>query len=209
MNGEYRMGERTDLTANPAPLGLLGFALTTILLNLHNAGLIAMSSVILCTGIFMGGLAQVMAGAMEWKKGNTFGTTAFTSYGMFWLILVGIILFPETGYMAAATGEEMAAFLALWGVFTLFMFIGTLRTNRAMQVVFLLLAILFFMLAIADYTGNADLKEIAGYVGIATGMAAMYLAMAQVLQESLGREVLPIFPMAKSKGKSGIETSTK
>ena len=203
------MGERNDFTANPAPLGLLGFALTTILLNLHNAGLMAMSAVILSTGIFMGGIAQVMAGAMEWKKGNTFGTTAFTSYGMFWLILVGIILFPKTGYMAAATGEEMAAFLALWGVFTMFMFIGTLRTNRAMQVVFLLLAILFIMLAIADYTANADLKEIAGYVGIATGMAAMYLAMAQVLQETLGREVLPVFPVGKGKVKSGVESSTK
>ncbi len=106
-------------------------------------------------------------------------------------------MFPKTGYMAAPTGEEMAAFLALWGVFTVFMFIGTLRTNRAMQAVFLLLAILFMGLAVADYTGNADLKVLAGYIGIATGMAAMYLAMAQVLQESLGREVLPVFPVAK------------
>jgi succinate-acetate transporter protein len=204
MNGEYRM-DRSDITANPAPLGLLGFALTTILLNLHNAGLIAMSAVILSTGIFMGGLAQVMAGAMEWKQGNTFGTTAFISYGMFWLILVGIILFPQTGYMAAPTGEEMAAFLALWGVFTVFMFVGTLRTNRTMQATFLLLAVLFFMLAIADYNANADLKEIAGYIGIATGMAAMYLAMAQVLQESFGREVLPVFPVGKAKVRSGAD----
>jgi succinate-acetate transporter protein len=192
------MGDKIDFTANPAPLGLLGFAMTTILLNLHNAGLIELSAVILSTGIFMGGLAQIMAGAMEWKKGNTFGTTAFVSYGMFWLILVGILLFPKTGYMTAPTGEEMAAFLALWGVFTVFMFIGTLRTNRAMQAVFLLLAILFMGLAVADYTGNADLKVLAGYIGIATGMAAMYLAMAQVLQESLGHEVLPVFAVSKS-----------
>ncbi len=126
--------------------------------------------------------------------------------GSYWS---GIILFPTDRLYGRRHGEEMAAFLALWGVFTLFMFIGTLRTNRAMQVVFLLLAILFFMLAIADYTANADLKEIAGYVGIATGMAALYLAMAQVLQESLGREVLPVFPVGKGKAKSGVESSTK
>ena len=87
----------TDLTANPAPLGLMGFGMTTVLLNIHNAGFYPMNAMILSMGIFYGGIAQVIAGIMEWKKGNTFGTTAFTSYGLFWLSLVGIVLLPKSG----------------------------------------------------------------------------------------------------------------
>ena len=97
-----------DLTANPAPLGLLGFGMTTVLLNLHNAGLIALGSMILAMGIFYGGLAQVIAGIQEWKKNNTFGATAFTSYGMFWLSLVALLFLPKLGLADATTKEAMA-----------------------------------------------------------------------------------------------------
>ena len=181
-----------DLTSNPAPLGLLGFGMTTVLLNLHNAGLTEMSVVILAMGIFYGGIAQVIAGVMEWKKGNTFGTAAFTSYGFFWLSLVGIILMPKFSMGDAGSANSMAVYLALWGLLTFALFIGTLKMNRATQVIFGTLTILFFMLAIADLTGNGNIKVIAGYEGLFCGLSAIYSAFAQIINEVYGKEVLPV-----------------
>lgn len=181
-----------DLTANPAPLGLMGFGMTTVLLNIHNAGFFGLDAMILGMGIFFGGLAQVIAGIMEFKKNNTFGTTAFTSYGLFWLALVALNILPEMGYGEAADSLSMAAFLFMWGLFTLFMFIGTLRINRALQVVFGTLTILFFLLAIGNFTGSDLILTIAGYEGILCGFTAIYAAMAQVLNEVYGKEILPI-----------------
>ncbi|NTW32185.1 MAG: acetate uptake transporter [Bacteroidetes bacterium] len=186
-----------DNTANPAPLGLLGFALTTILLNIHNAGGFALGSTILAMGITIGGISQVIAGILEWKKNNTFGTTAFTAYGFFWLSLVLILILPKMGYATAPDKNEMAAYLALWGLFTLFMFIGTLRLNVALQLVFGTLVILFFLLAIGDFTENTNLKIIAGYEGIVCGLFAFYAAMAQVLNEVYGKTILPIGVVTK------------
>jgi uncharacterized protein len=186
-----------DATANPAPLGLMGFGMTTVLLNLANAGFIKLSSMILAMGIFYGGIAQVIAGIMEWKKNNTFGTTAFTSYGMFWLTLVWLIVAPKIGQADAPTPSAMAAYLFMWGLFTGVMFIGTLKLNRALQVVFGTLTILFFLLALADETGNASVKQIAGYEGIVCGLSAIYAALAQVLNEVYGRVVLPLCPVKK------------
>ena len=137
----------SDNLANPAPLGLMGFGMTTVLLNIHNAGLFEMSAVILAMGIFYGGIAQIIAGCMEFKKGNTFGTTAFTSYGLFWLTLVFIIYFNGKFGMPANTMGFMACYLFMWGLFTFFMWIGTWKANRGLQVVFLSLTILFWMLA--------------------------------------------------------------
>jgi len=184
----------TDLSANPAPLGLMGFGMTTVLLNIHNAGFYPMNAMILSMGFFYGGLAQVIAGMMEWKKGNTFGTTAFTSYGLFWLSLVGIVLLPNLGdnFVAFKTASfPFAAYLFMWGVFTFFMFIGTLKGSKALSVVFLALAILFFLLAIGN-SGNPGLLVIAGYEGIFTGLAAIYTALGQVLNEAYGRKIVPL-----------------
>jgi succinate-acetate transporter protein len=189
--------EVKDKTSNPAPLGLLGFGMTTVLLNLHNAGLFGLGSMILAMGIFYGGLAQIIAGIMEWKKGNTFGTTAFTSYGLFWLTLVWLIVAPNLGIADAATSGAMAAYLFMWGLFTFVMFIGTLKLNRALQVVFLSLAILFWLLAYKDLTGNATIGTIAGYEGVFCGFSAIYTGLAQVLNECYGRIVLPLGPMKK------------
>src|SRR5579863_4694918 len=122
-----------DGTANPAPLGLCAFGMTTVLLNLHNAGFFEMNSMILAMGIFYGGLAQVIAGIIEAKKNNTFGLTAFTSYGFFWLSLVGIIVMPKLGWIDKPSEKGMVAFLGMWGIFTFCMFFGTLRLNRALQ----------------------------------------------------------------------------
>jgi len=180
-----------DNTANPAPLGLLAFGMTTVLLNLHNAGLYELNAMILAMGIFYGGTAQVIAGVMEWKKNNTFGTTAFTSYGFFWLTLVALIIMPKLGLAAPASSMAMACFLGLWGFFTLLMFIGTLKLSKALQVVFGTLVILFFLLAIGDATENALLKKIAGYEGLICGFSAIYTGIAQVLNEVYGKTVLP------------------
>lgn len=181
-----------DTTSNPAPLGLMGFGMTTVLLNLHNAGFFALGSMILAMGIFYGGVAQVIAGIMEWKKGNTFGTTAFTSYGLFWLTLVGLIIAPKMGLAQQAETGAMVAYLFMWGLFTAVMFIGTLKLNRALQFVFASLAVLFFLLAIADHTGSTTIKHVAGYEGIICGLSAIYAALAQVLNELFGKTVAPL-----------------
>ena len=133
----------SDNSANPAPLGLLAFGMTTILLNLHNAGFFEMNAMIFGMGIFYGGLAQVIAGVLEAKKGNTFGLTAFTSYGFFWLSLVGLLVMPKMGWIGAPSVEGMVAFLILWGIFTTLLFVGTLKMSRALQFVFATLALLF------------------------------------------------------------------
>jgi len=170
----------------------MGFGMTTVLLNLHNAGFFALGSMILAMGIFYGGMAQVIAGIMEWKKGNTFGTTAFTSYGLFWLSLVGLLVIPKMGWGEPAEEGAMVAYLVMWGIFTAVMFFGTLHANRALQFVFASLAVLFFLLAIGDYTGSATIKLIAGYEGIICGASAIYTALAEVLNEANGRTVLPL-----------------
>jgi succinate-acetate transporter protein len=178
--------------ANPAPLGLCAFGTTTVLLNFHNAGLFEMNSMILAMGIFYGGLAQVIAGIIEAKKNNTFGLTAFTSYGFFWLSLVALIVMPKMGWMAAPSENAMVAYLAVWGVFTLLLFFGTLKLNRALQFVFATLTLLFFLLALGDYTGNGTIKHFAGYEGIICGASAIYTGVAGLLNEMYGRTVLPV-----------------
>lgn len=186
-----------DTTANPAPLGLLGFGMTTVLLNLHNAGCYEINSMILAMGLCYGGIAQVIAGILEWKKNNTFGTTAFTSYGLFWLSLVAMLVLPKLGVAAATDNTAKAAYLAMWGLLTAALFVGTLRLNRALQVVFASLTILFLLLALGDYTDNAGLIRIAGYEGLFCGFSAIYTGLAQVLNEVCGKTLLPLGIVAK------------
>ena len=182
-----------DTTANPAPLGLLGFGMTTVLLNLHNAGFYELNSMILAMGICYGGIAQVIAGMMEWKKGNTFATTAFISYGFFWLSLVVLIVLPKIVPTIAPTNPEaLAAYLGIWGLFTAVMFIGTFKLNRALQVVFGSLTVLFFLLVAVKLGKNEELEHFTGYEGIFCGLAAIYTRLAQVLNEVSGKIVLPL-----------------
>jgi succinate-acetate transporter protein len=178
--------------ANPAPLGLLGFGMTTILLNLSNAGVFSMGAMILAMGFFYGGIAQVIAGFKEWKKNNTFGFTAFTSYGLFWLSLVALLVLPKLGWAEASSPTAMGWYLTAWGVFTLCMFAATLRGARSIQFVFGSLALLFFLLAASDFTGSVALKQIAGVEGIICGASAFYAAIGQVLNEAYGRKILPL-----------------
>lgn len=207
-----------DNTGNPAPLGLIGFGMTTVLLNLHNIGLYPVNSAIMGMGIFVGGLAQIIAGVQEWKKNNTFGATAFTAYGAFWMSLVAIWILPKINFIALdgvsqqatvvsvanATNElGLGYYLAIWGLFTLGMFIGTFRLNRALQVVFGTLTVLFFGLACRDFLGSAGIEAgktvglVSGWIGIVCGLSAVYTCIAQVLNEVYAKAVLPLGPMKK------------
>jgi succinate-acetate transporter protein len=203
----------SEKKANPAPLGLLGFGITTVLLNfVHNAQLGPVDAMILAMGLAYGGLAQVIAGVMEYRKGNTFGTVAFTSYGLFWWSFAILNLVPKYSLLSpsvqGASDLAMAAYFFMWGLFTLFMFFGTLKTSRALQFVFMSLAILFFLLATKsalltpytlntpDYTSAVQnlglFTQVIGFEGIICGFSAVYLAIAEVLNEVHGKTVLPI-----------------
>ena len=181
-----------DLTANPAPLGLLGFGLTTVLLNIHNAGFYPMNSMILAMGLAYGGIAQIMACWMEYKKGNTFGMLAFGSYGLFWWSFVFLLILPKMGLAAPPDPISLAAYLFMWGLFTLVMFFATLKLTRGLQVVFISLAVLFFLLTAGELTGNATIGLIAGYEGIFTGLFAVYVGLATVMNETYKKNVLRI-----------------
>ena len=180
-------------TANPGPLGLLGFGMTTVLLNLHNAGLLPLSIVIVAMGIALGGLAQIIAGIFEMKQGNTFAGTAFTAYGLFWwsLVLIWVNPFTAAG-IEAASKVAMGWYLLLWGIFTGFMFIGTLTHNRATQVVFGSLTVLFILLALGDFTGNHTITTVAGFEGIFCGLSAIYSTVGQIVNGEHGKTILPL-----------------
>jgi succinate-acetate transporter protein len=193
MKGYLIMSTQTTQSniANPAPLGLLGFGMTTCLLNLHNAEIIPLSIVIVAMGFALGGAAQIIAGIMEFLKNNTFGATAFTAYGFFWWSLILIWMNPFSK-IEAADAVSMGYYLGFWGLFTGFMFIGTLKHNRATQIVFGSLTILFFLLSAANFTGSAEIHTIAGYVGIFCGVSALYNAMAQIVNNEYGKTILPL-----------------
>ena len=180
-----------DTTANPAPLGLFGFGMTTILLNIHNAGFFELNSMIMGMGLFFGGLQQVIAGIMEWKKGSGFAMAAFTSYGFFWISLVVLWLLPIMG-VTKPDGASMGFYLGMWGLFTLVFFIGTLNGNTIGKLIFGSLVILFALLSIASFTGSEQIHTIAGYEGILCGSFAFYEAAAIIINEKLGRTVLPL-----------------
>ncbi len=179
--------------ANPAPLGLMGFAMTTILLNIHNMGFFSVNAVILSMGIFYGGISQVIAGIMEFKKGNTFGATAFTSYGFFWLSLVAIWLLPDMGASKAIAPDPafMGWYLFIWGLFSFFMWIGTWGGSRVLQFVFGSLVVLFVLLAVHNWTESHAIGIAAGCVGVICGASAFYLSMAELLEAARGKKILP------------------
>jgi len=186
-----------DNSANPGPLGLLAFGMTTVLLNLHNAGYFEMNSMIVAMGIFYGGFAQIIAGILESKKNNSFGMTAFLSYGFFWLTLVALILLPKWNLMPAPSTNGMVAYLIMWGIFTGLLFIGTLKINKALQFVFASLTILFFLLALGDITESAAIKTFTGYEGIICGASAIYTGIATLMNEVYGKIIMPIGTIVK------------
>ncbi len=182
----------TDEIANPAPLGLAGFGLTTLVLNVVNAGIIPKESIgmVLPLGLFYGGLAQFLAGMWEFKKNNTFGATAFGSFGAFWMSFATMEILLHQGALDPVPKGGIAVFLIAWGIFTGCMSIGTFRINRALQVIFLTLTLLFFLLAIGVY--SPAVHRIAGFEGILCALSALYASFAIVINTTWKREVLPL-----------------
>ena len=188
-SGVIKMDKQKNVTfikgisSDPAPLGLLGFGMTTVLLNLHNAGIIEMSVMILSMGFAMGGLAQIIAGILEYKAGNTFTATAFTAYGHFWWSLVLILILP--GFIGfEVSGAGMGAYLMLWCIFTAAMFTGALKKNKDTCLLFGSLTLLFLLLAIHHFTGEHTVGMIAGFEGIFCGSIALYMSFKDIIRTS-------------------------
>jgi len=175
--------------ANPGPLGLCGFALTTFVLSAVNAGLVSAPNIVLGLALFYGGLAQLLAGMWEFRTGNTFGATAFSSYGAFWLA-VGISVQQNLIPSPTAFGY----FLLGWTIFTGLMFLGTLRSNIALMAVLGLLFITFLLLTIGELAGNNASHVAGGWFGIATALAAWYTALAGILSSTKSVFTLPVGP---------------
>jgi len=182
----------SEKLANPAPLGLAGFGLTTLVLNVVNADIVSSESMgmVLPLGLLYGGLAQFLAGMWEAKKGNTFGLTAFGSFGAFWMALGVMLILESTEVVSKVPPSGMSVFLVAWGLFTAFMTVGTLKISRALQVVFVTLTVLFFLLAAGEH--NETVMRIAGAVGLVCAGSALYASAATLINETWGRQVLPL-----------------
>lgn len=187
---EEKIITETRKKANPGPLGLLGFGMTTLLLNLHNAGVFGLNIMIAAMGFALGGAAQIIAGVLEFKHDNTFGGTAFCAYGFFWWSLV--LVWWNPFHMEPASGSAMGFYLLVWCLFTAFMFIGTLSHNTITKLVFGSLTVLFLLLAIGNFTEAEGVHISAGIVGIICGAFAIYSAMAQIVNAELGKKIFPL-----------------
>jgi len=185
--------------ADPGPLGLAAFAMTTFVLSMFNADLVSRSgeSVTLGLALAYGGIAQVLAGMWEFRTGNTFGAVAFTSYGAFWISFWAFVQFYAAGIPAADAGHAVGLYLIAWGIFTSYMFIASLRTTGAIALVFILLAVTYFLLGIGNANGTDSLVKAGGWVGLATAIAAWYASFAAVTNATFGRLVLPVIPLRR------------
>ena len=212
-DGNPTVVEVSERLANPAPLGLAAFGLTTLALNAFNAGLVDKSSegLVWSLGIAFGGVAQFAAGMWEAKKNNTFGFTAFSAFGAFWVFLALVNIFTKTGAIEPVAAEGKSLFLVCWGIFAAYMTVCTFGISRALQVVFVLLTVLFFGLAIGVHEPNGNFMHVVGWEGMLTAGSALYASFAILLQETWGREVLPlgvVKPAASlAKSKSRRETA--
>ncbi len=181
-----------DQTANPAPLGLCAFGTTTILLSLWNAGLIGITSPIFAMAIFYGGLAQIIAGLMEWKKNNNFGFLTFVSFGFFWMTFAGVLMLPVLGLAKAPGPADLAAFLAVWGIVAFGLLICTLNMHRSLQVTVLAVFLTIVLLVAAELTESGLVKLGAGLMGILAGVLAIYIGLGQVINEVHNRKIIPV-----------------
>ncbi|MDR2339796.1 MAG: acetate uptake transporter [Deltaproteobacteria bacterium] len=177
--------------ANPTPLGLVTFGLSTILLSLSNAGLVVAGSPIMAQGLFVGGLAQMLAGIMEFVKGNTFGCVVFTSFGGFWMAVTAITFLPVLGWAEAATPSIMGSFMFIWAIYVFLLLIGIFKGGRVLSLIVTTLLIVLVLLAIGSWTGSAIVNKIAGYLGLICGGSALYLGCAITLEETNQKKVLP------------------
>jgi hypothetical protein len=201
-NGETALAhematESAASVADPAPLGLAAFALTTFCLSMVNAGLVSKTTEPIVFGLALayGGIAQILAGMWEFKKGNIFGATAFTSYGAFWISFWAFVQFYAAKVPKADVHTAVGLFLFAWGIFTLYMLIAALRTNTAVAAVFLALTVTFFLLAFGEAAEQENIAKLGGYVGILTAALAWYASAAGVLKFTYGKDVLPNPPL--------------
>jgi succinate-acetate transporter protein len=178
--------------ANPAPLGLAAFGLTTLILNIVNTEVVAKDSIgmVLPVGLFYGGLAQLLAGMWEMKKNNTFGVTAFSSFAAFWMALALMVILEKADVLAPVPKAGMSVFLGAWGLFAAYLTICTVKISRALLVVFTSLTILFALLAWGQH--NETVHKIAGWEGIFCALTALYTSAAQIINETWGRDLLPL-----------------
>jgi succinate-acetate transporter protein len=185
--------------ADPGPLGLAAFALTTFVLSMFNAGLVSDKGepVVFGLALAYGGIAQVLAGMWEFRSGNTFGALAFTSYGAFWLSFWAYVQFYAAKIPATDAGHAVGLYLIAWGIFTGYMFVASLRTTGAIALVFILLTVTFVLLGIGDAGAHTGITKLGGYVGLATALAAWYASFAGVTNATFGRVVLPVRPLAR------------
>jgi uncharacterized protein len=195
-----RVVETKPVTADPGPLGLAAFALTTFVLSIFNSGLMSEKGLPIVLGLALayGGFAQLLAGMWEFRTGNTFGAVAFTSYGAFWISFWAFEQFYAKDITdKVALGNSVGLFLIAWGIFTAYMFIASLRTTAAISLVFLLLAATFIVLGIGDAEANESITHVGGFIGIATAIAAWYASFAAVTNSTFGRTVLPVKELKK------------
>lgn len=185
--------------ADPGPLGLAAFALTTFVLSMFNAGLVSHAGepIVLGLALAYGGVAQVLAGMWEFRTGNTFGAVAFTSFGAFWLSFWAYVTFFATEVPEQNVAAALGLYLIAWGIFTAYMFVASLRTTMAIAVVFALLAVTFLLLGIGNANESDGLVEAGGWTGLATAVAAWYASFAAVTNSTFGRTVLPVRPLGR------------
>ena len=185
--------------ADPGPLGLAAFALTTFVLSMFNSGIMDDKAEPIVFGLALayGGVAQILAGMWEFRTGNTFGAVAFTSYGAFWLSFWAFVQFFEKDVPAKDAGHAVGLYLIAWGIFTTYMFVASLRTTAAISLVFVLLSVTFFLLGIGNAGAHENVTKLGGWFGLATAAAAWYASFAAVTNSTFGRIVLPVVPLRR------------
>ena len=185
--------------ADPGPLGLAGFAMTTFVLSMFNAKLVSSGGepVVLGLALAYGGIAQLLAGMWEFRTGNTFGAVAFSSYGAFWISFWALVTFFAPKIPAADAGHAIGLYLWAWAIFTTYMFVASLRTTGAVALVFFLLSITFILLGAGNSGGHENVIKWGGYVGLLTAVAAWYASFAVVTNSTFGRTVLPVMPLKR------------
>jgi succinate-acetate transporter protein len=184
--------------ADPGPLGLAAFAGTTFVLSMLNANLVNFGKalpVVLGLALAYGGIGQLLAGIWEFRTGNTFGAVAFCSYGGFWISFYFLVQVQLKNIAPSEVDSALGLYLWMWGIFTAYMFVASLKTTGAIALVFLLLAITFIVLGIGNAGGSAGTIHLGGYLGLATAIAAWYASAAAVINATWGRTVLPVFPL--------------
>ncbi len=202
IEAEHRVTFIPSGIADPGPLGLAAFAMTTFVLSMFNADLVSKGGepVVLGLALAYGGLAQLLAGMWEFRTGNTFGAVAFTSFGAFWLSFWAFDQFYAKDVPAADVGHAVGLYLIAWGIFTAYMFVASLRTTGAVAVVFALLTVTFLLLGIGNAGAHANIVKAGGYFGLATAIAAWYASFAAVANATFGRTLLPVMPLTRQKG---------